>query len=133
MKPHPTTKELPITPEDTVAARPLASHSAIHRLIAGFIAKLITVQLRPLYLELTQWGLVPSGLEAASRRHQIYVDLATDTLVHAAMDIKNAHTSIAHRAKQSSSYSPTEHTYLLHTHSIAFYSSTFSLTTKTQP
>jgi hypothetical protein len=68
VKPHPTTKELPTTPEDTVAARPLASHSAIRRLIAGFIAKLVTVQLRPLYLHLTQWGLVPSGLEAAPRR-----------------------------------------------------------------
>ena len=98
VKPHPTTKELPTTPEDTVAARPLASHSAIRRLIAGFIAKLVTVQLRPLYLHLTQWGLVPSGLEAAPRRHQLYIDLATPTLVHAAMDIKNAHTSISRQA-----------------------------------
>ena len=98
VKPHPITKELPTTPEDTVAARPLACHSAIRRLIAGFIAKLVTVHLRPLYLHLTQWGLVPSGLEAAPRRHQLYVDLATPTLVHAAMDIKNAHTSIARQA-----------------------------------
>ena len=98
VKPHPTTKELPTTPEDTVAARPLACHSAIRRLVAGFIAKLVTVHLRPLYLHLTQWGLVPSGLEAAPRRHQLYVDLATPTLVHAAMDIKNAHTSIARQA-----------------------------------
>ena len=86
VKPHPTTKELPTTPEDTVAARPLACHSAIRRLIAGFIAKLVTVHLRPLYLHLTQWGLVLSGLEAAPRRHQLYIYLATPTLVHAAMD-----------------------------------------------
>ena len=79
----------------------LKSGAAVNQALRKFTIPrtgITTVHLRPLYLHLTQWGLVPSGLEAAPRRHQLYVDLATPTLVHAAMDIKNAHTSIARQA-----------------------------------
>ena len=94
-KPNKATGELPRTAEETTEARPLGTHPGIRRTIAGFTAVRMTPYATALYLSLHQYGLIPAGLEVATRKHQLQTDLRPAPFTHAALDVKNAHTSIA--------------------------------------
>ena len=61
------TGELPITADLATAGRPLGTHPGVRRTIAGFTAVRMTLYASPLYLSHNQFGLVPAGLEAATR------------------------------------------------------------------
>lgn len=49
----------------------------------------------PFISSLNQFGLVPAGLESATRKHQLQTDLCPPPFTHAALDVENAHPSIA--------------------------------------
>ena len=95
VKPDKQTKRLPTTASGATAARPLARHPVTRRLAAGMLSRRLTRHFRARYLALHQYGLVPAGIEAAPRRHQLHHDLRPPDLAHAALDVVNAHTSIA--------------------------------------
>ena len=95
VKPDKQTGELPTCAKDTTAARPLARCPITRRLIAGFLARLLTRHRRQLYQQLFQYGLIPAGLEAAVRRHQLHRDLRPAPLASASLDLANAHTTVA--------------------------------------
>ena len=95
VKPDPSTKRLPTSAAAATAARALARHVVIRRLLAGYLSRLFTQHAREDYCLAFQYGLVPGGLDAAPRRHQLLYDLCPTNWGHAALDIKNAHSSIA--------------------------------------
>ena len=95
VKPDKQTGQLPARAKDATAARPLARCPITRRLVAGFLARLLTRHRREHYQRLFQYGLVPAGLDAAARRHQLHRDLRTPRLASASLDLANAHTTVA--------------------------------------
>ena len=95
VKPDKQTKRLPITADGATAARPLNRHPVVRRLTAGMLSRRLTRHSRSRYTALHQYGLIPAGIEAAPRRHQLHHDLRPPDLAHAALDVVNAHTQIA--------------------------------------
>ena len=89
---------LPQTAAAATSVRPLSRHPVTRRLVAGYLARRLSIEARPTFSDMGQYGMLPSGCEAASRRHQLHHDLrppsSTSALAHAALDIKNAHSSV---------------------------------------
>ena len=127
VKPDKQTKRFPTTASDATAARPLARHSVTRRYVAGFLSARLTPHFRDRYRALNQFGLIPNGIESAPRIHQLHHDFRPPDLVHAALDVVNAHTSIArlpifHHALQLYAHSRHQLDYLAAQYTLAYYS-----------
>ena len=127
VKPDKQTKLLPTTASDATAARPLARHAVIRRFLAGFLSSQLTPHFRQRYRALNQYGLIPNGIESAPRIHQLHHDLRPPDLAHAALDVVNAHTSIARlpifrHALQLFAHSRHRLDYLAAQYTLAYYS-----------
>ena len=97
LKPDKGTNHVPTDAANATAGRPLGTHPGTRRLTAGFLAIRLTSHSKAFYTSLNQYGLIPAGIEVASRKHQLNTDLRPPPFAQAALDIKNAHTSAARR------------------------------------
>jgi hypothetical protein len=85
--------QYPATAADILSVRPISRLSIFRRLMAKVIAPLVCRALRFLLEALRQYGLSPSGCQAASRTAQLHCDLHPRR-PHGPVDVKNAHSAI---------------------------------------
>ena len=85
----------PVNPDDVKSIRSIAITPAARRATAGLLASRYTNHNREIYIHHRQYGLVPSGMEAAARKCLLDTDLRPKTRVQVALDLENAHTSAA--------------------------------------
>ena len=74
MKPDRQTGRAPASAAECTSVRPLARHPCTRRIHAGFLSVLFTPYIRTHHIRHCQYGLLPEGCIAASRRHQLVVD-----------------------------------------------------------
>ena len=102
----------PANPDDVKSIRSIAITPAARRATAGLLASRYTNHNREIYIHHRQYGLVPSGMEAAARKCLLDTDLRPKTRVQVALDLENAHTSAARLSvfyALSKRYSKTNH------------------------